>query len=63
MKLIRVIEYSAEDGEDIKRHLDDTLLSKQPVIYPGDVVPEIGPIFGGPNAPKVTIRLLEERWE
>ena len=63
MKCIRIVEYEAEDGEDIKRHLDMTLLSAQPVICPGDVVPGMGPIFAGSSAPRVTIRLLDERWE
>jgi hypothetical protein len=60
MKVVRVVEYEG-DPQDVARHLSATLLSKATVVKPGDVVEGVGPVMAAAGAPKVTIRLLEER--
>ena len=75
MRVRRVVEYSGPE-EDVKRHLDNTLLSLLPVLTPGTCVPYRAPqihdsdegdeplmawtFHGAKGAPQVTIRLLEE---
>ncbi len=57
MRVVRCIEYTGPE-EDVKRHLDETLLSKQPVWWFGSLPPWT--FRDARREDRVTIRLLEE---
>lgn len=61
VRVTRVIEYEGTH-EDVERMLQASILTAQPVILPGDVVPGFGLLMGHRDAPKVTLRLIEETW-
>mgnify|MGYP001598241940 CR=1 FL=1 len=64
MKCIRILEYEAEDADALRLHLERSLLSHSPVV----VVPDDFRLLyerhaPEPEYPKVTIRLMSERFE